>query len=128
MQRPSELASYLRIEECELDAGRAAVFFRACHVQRGNFEEAGAPLAAGCAGHALSIGMGHADDFGVASKDAHDDHEKESLSRRMRDLIRSATVEERRKPEGAKDSGANGERRRRTDQASEGTHELDEAS
>jgi hypothetical protein len=98
------------------------------HVKPGDFEETDAPLAAGCAGDALSIGTGHADDFEMARKDARDAHEKESLSRRMRDLIRSATVEERRKPEGAKDSGANGEQRRRTDQASQGTHELDEAS
>lgn len=64
----------------------------------------------------------------MAAKDARDEHEKESLSRRMHDLIRSAMVEERRKPEGAKDAGANGEQRRRTHQASEGPHELDEAS
>ncbi len=83
---------------------------------------------AGCPGDALSIGTSHADDFVMAGKDARDEHEKESLSRRMRDLIRSATVEERRKPEGAKDSGTNGEQRRRTDQASEGTDELEEAS
>jgi hypothetical protein len=51
--------------------------------------------------------------------EAHDGHEKESLSTRMRDLIRLATVEERRKPESRKCSGADGEQRRRTDQASE---------
>jgi hypothetical protein len=55
----------------------------------------------------------------MAGKDSHDPHEKDSLSTRMRDLLRIATVEERRKPKDHKRSGPNGELRRRTDQASE---------
>jgi hypothetical protein len=63
----------------------------------------------------------------MAGNEAHDAHEKQSLSTRMRDLIRLATVEERRKSESTKAS-PDGEQRRHTDQASEGTRELDEAS
>jgi hypothetical protein len=55
----------------------------------------------------------------VAGNEAHDAHDKEGLSTRMRDLIRLATVEERRKPKSRKRSGPNGELRRRSDQATE---------
>lgn len=55
----------------------------------------------------------------MTSKKAHDAHEKESLSTRMRDLIRIATVEERRNPKSRKPSGPDGKQRRRTDQATE---------
>jgi hypothetical protein len=62
----------------------------------------------------------------MRGNEAHD--EKQSLSSRMRDLIRLATVEERRKQESSERSGTDGEQRRRTDEATEGTRELDEAS
>ena len=55
----------------------------------------------------------------MAGKQGHDAHEKDSLSARMRDLIRLATVEERRNRKSRKRSGPNGEQRRRTDQATE---------
>jgi hypothetical protein len=64
----------------------------------------------------------------MTRNEAHDAHEKESLSTRMRDLIRLATVEERRQAESSKRSGSDGEQRRQTDLASGGTRELDEAS
>jgi len=72
--------------------------------------------------------VSRADESTMAGNEAHDSHEKESLSTRMRDLIRLATVEERRKSESNKHSGPEGEQRRQTDLASEGTRELDEAS
>jgi hypothetical protein len=55
----------------------------------------------------------------MAGKEDHDAHENESLSTRMRDLLRIATVEERRNPKSRKRSGSKGEQRRRTDQATE---------
>ena len=55
----------------------------------------------------------------MASNEAPGAHEKDSLSTRMRDLIRLATVEERRNPKSRKRSGANGEQRRRTDETTE---------
>jgi hypothetical protein len=64
----------------------------------------------------------------MRGNEEHDAHENQSLSTRMRDLIRLATVEERRKSESSKRSRTKGEQRRHTDQASEGTRELDEAS
>jgi hypothetical protein len=63
--------------------------------------------------------MGHADDFTMAGKEAHDPQEKEGLSSRIRDLILVATVEERRKSKSRKRAGPTSEQRRRTDQASE---------
>ena len=75
----------------------------------------------------LSSALRHAtvraDNTTVARKDSHRDSrqppEEERLSTRMRDLIRIATVEERRAPENEEQPGPNGERRRRTDEASE---------
>ena len=62
---------------------------------------------------------GCADESDMAANEAHDAHEKDGLSTRMRDLIRLATVEERRNPKNRKGSGPEGELRRRTDQVSD---------
>ena len=51
----------------------------------------------------------------MAHKDSHDAAEVRGLSDRMRKLIEIATVEERRKADSEKDSGPEGEQRRRTD-------------
>jgi hypothetical protein len=65
----------------------------------------------------------------MAGKDAHDHQEKDGLSSRMHDLLRLATVEDRREPESRERSGPQGERRRRTDQATqEKRAELDETA
>jgi hypothetical protein len=55
----------------------------------------------------------------MAGDNSHDPHEKDSLSTRMRDLLRLATVEERRNPRRRKRTGPKGELRRRTDELNE---------
>jgi hypothetical protein len=70
---------------------------------------------------ALTHSIDHADGRSMASN-TEDHSEKAGLSARMHELLKIATLEERRKSGAKKQSGPDGEERRRTDQAAEEKH------